>query len=81
LKIVKIRYNLAKEETLKMNGTVIEVLPNAMFRVQIEGIERPVMGVISGKMRMNNIKILLGDSVDIEFSAYDLTKGRITRRN
>jgi len=72
---------LAKEETLKMNGTVIEVLPNAMFRVQIEGIERPVMGVISGKMRMNNIKILLGDSVDIEFSAYDLTKGRITRRN
>jgi translation initiation factor IF-1 len=39
------------------------------------------MGVISGKMRMNNIKILLGDSVDIEFSAYDLTKGRITRRN
>jgi translation initiation factor IF-1 len=72
---------LAKEETLKMNGTVIDVLPNAMFRVQIEGIERPVMGVISGKMRMNNIKILLGDSVDIEFSAYDLTKGRITRRN
>jgi len=64
-----------------MNGTVIDVLPNAMFRVQIEGIERPVMGVISGKMRMNNIKILLGDSVDIEFSAYDLTKGRITRRN
>ena len=81
MKIVKIRYNLAKEETLKMNGTVIDVLPNAMFRVQIEGIERPVMGVISGKMRMNNIKILLGDSVDIEFSAYDLTKGRITRRN
>lgn len=72
---------MAKEETLKMNGTVIDVLPNAMFRVQIEGIERPVMGVISGKMRMNNIKILLGDSVDIEFSAYDLTKGRITRRN
>jgi translation initiation factor IF-1 len=72
---------LAKEETLKMNGTVIDVLPNAMFRVQIEGIERPVIGVISGKMRMNNIKILLGDSVDIEFSAYDLTKGRITRRN
>jgi translation initiation factor IF-1 len=72
---------LAKEETLKMNGTVIDVLPNAMFRVQIEGIERPVIGVISGRMRMNNIKILLGDSVDIEFSAYDLTKGRITRRN
>jgi translation initiation factor IF-1 len=72
---------LAKEETLKMQGTVVEVLPNAMFRVQLEGMERPVMGVISGKMRMHNIKILLGDSVDIEFSAYDLTKGRITRRN
>jgi len=64
-----------------MQGTVVEVLPNAMFRVQLEGMERPVMGVISGKMRMHNIKILLGDSVDIEFSAYDLTKGRITRRN
>ena len=72
---------MAKEETLKMQGTVVEVLPNAMFRVQLEGMERPVMGVISGKMRMHNIKILLGDSVDIEFSAYDLTKGRITRRN
>ena len=64
-----------------MNGVIVDVLPNAMFRVQLEGIEKPVMGVISGKMRMNNIKILLGDRVDIEFSAYDLTKGRITRRN
>lgn len=72
---------MAKEETLKMNGVIVDVLPNAMFRVQLEGIEKPVMGVISGKMRMNNIKILLGDRVDIEFSAYDLTKGRITRRN
>jgi translation initiation factor IF-1 len=72
---------LAKEETLKMNGVIVDVLPNAMFRVQLEGMEKPVMGVISGKMRMNNIKILLGDRVDIEFSAYDLTKGRITRRN
>lgn len=64
-----------------MNGVIVDVLPNAMFRVQLEGMEKPVMGVISGKMRMNNIKILLGDRVDIEFSAYDLTKGRITRRN
>ena len=72
---------MSKEDMIEFSGTVTELLPNAMFRVQIEGIERPVMGVISGKMRMNNIKILLGDSVDIEFSAYDLTKGRITRRN
>ncbi len=63
-----------------MEGTVIDVLPNAMFRVQIDGQERPVMGIISGKMRMHNIKILLGDRVEMEFSLYDLTKGRITRR-
>lgn len=63
-----------------MDGTVVEVLPNAMFRVQIENFDHPVMGIISGKMRMHNIKLLLGDVVEIEFSAYDLTKGRITRR-
>lgn len=63
-----------------MDGTVVDVLPNAMFRVQIDGQENPVMGIISGKMRMNNIKILLGDRVEMEFSLYDLTKGRITRR-
>ncbi len=63
-----------------MEGTVIDVLPNAMFRVQIDGQQTPIMGIISGKMRMNNIKILLGDRVEVEFSLYDLTKGRITRR-
>lgn len=63
-----------------MEGTVVDVLPNAMFRVQVDAMEKPVIGIISGKMRMNNIKILLGDRVEIEFSAYDLTKGRITRR-
>lgn len=63
-----------------MEGTVVEVLPNAMFRVQIGEQEKPVIGIISGKMRMNNIKILLGDRVEIEFSPYDITKGRITRR-
>jgi translation initiation factor IF-1 len=51
-----------------------------MFRVLIDGMERPVIGVISGRMRMNNIKILMGDRVEIEFSPYDLTRGRITRR-
>lgn len=63
-----------------MEGTVQEVLPNAMFRVLIDGQENTVIGIISGKMRMNNIKILLGDRVEMEFSPYDLTKGRITRR-
>ena len=71
---------MAKEETLKTEGQVIDVLPNAMFRVQIDGNERPVIGVISGRMRQHNIKILLGDTVEIEFSPYDLTRGRITRR-
>jgi len=63
-----------------MEGQITEVLPNAMFRVLIDGWENPIIGIISGKMRMNNIKILLGDRVEIELSTYDLTKGRITRR-
>jgi translation initiation factor IF-1 len=71
---------MAKEEGFRMEGTIQEVLPNAMFRVLVDGQQNPVIGVISGKMRMNNIKILLGDRVEIEFSPYDITKGRITRR-
>jgi translation initiation factor IF-1 len=71
---------MAKEETLSLEGTVDEVLPNAMFRVTIDGMEKPVIGVISGRMRMNNIKILMGDRVEMEFSPYDLSRGRITRR-
>lgn len=70
---------MAKEEGLKMDGRVIDVLPNATFRVETEA-GKVVMGYISGKMRKNDIKILLGDTVEIEFSLYDLTKGRITRR-
>jgi len=72
---------LAKEDSqFRMEGEVVEVLPNAMFRVLVDGQEKPVMGVISGKMRQHNIQILLGDRVEIEFSVYDLTRGRITRR-
>ena len=71
---------MAKEEGFKLEGEVVEILPNAMFRVLIDGQETPVIGVISGRMRQNNIKILLGDRVEIEFSVYDLTRGRITRR-
>ena len=71
---------MAKEEAIKFDGEVVEVLPNSMFRVQLESIEKPVLGIISGKMRMHNIKILLGDTVELEFSPYDLTKGRIIYR-
>ena len=71
---------MAKEEALKLEGTVQEILPNAMFRVKLDDAADPVIGVISGRMRQNNIKVLLGDRVEIEFSLYDLTRGRITRR-
>lgn len=71
---------MAKEETLRIDGKVVEVLPNAMFRIELEN-GKIVMGYISGKMRQFDIKILLGDSVIIEFSPYDLNKGRIVRRN
>ena len=70
---------MAKEEGIKIDGTVTELLPNAMFRVQLPN-EKVVIGVISGKMRQHGIKILLGDVVEIEFSPYDLNRGRITRR-
>jgi translation initiation factor IF-1 len=68
-----------KEEGIKIDGTVTELLPNAMFRVQLPN-EKIVIGVISGRMRQNGIKILMGDVVEVEFSPYDLTRGRITRR-
>jgi translation initiation factor IF-1 len=72
---------MAKEETVKMIGVVDEVLPNTMFRVRIENFENPVLATISGRMRQHNIKVLAGDAVELEFSPYDLTRGRITRRN
>jgi translation initiation factor IF-1 len=72
---------MAKEETVKMNGVVDEILPNTMFRVKIENFENPVLATISGRMRQHNIKVLAGDAVELEFSPYDLTRGRIVRRN
>lgn len=71
---------MAKEEGFRLDGTVVEVLPNAMFRIKIEDTQSVITGVISGKMRQNNIKVLLGDRVEVEFSPYDVTRGRITRR-
>ena len=63
-----------------MEGVVLEVLPNATFRVKLDDTDSVVLGVISGKMRQHNIKVMLGDRVEIEFSPYDVTRGRITRR-
>lgn len=71
---------MSKEEGIKLEGTVADILPNAMFRIKLDGMENTVLGVISGKMRQHNIKILMGDRVDIEFTPYDLTRGRIVRR-
>jgi len=70
---------MAKEELIPMQGKIIECLPGAMFKVELEsGIV--ILGIISGKIRKNRIKILQGDLVDIEITPYDLTKGRITFR-
>lgn len=70
---------MAKQQSFKVDGTIIEALPNAMFRVQLEN-GHEIIAYISGKMRMNYIKILPGDKVSLEMSPYDLTKGRITYR-
>lgn len=70
---------MAKEEGIKMDGKIIDVLSNAKFRVALD-TGASIVGHVSGKMRQHDIKILLGDSVEVEFSPYDLTKGRITRR-
>ena len=70
---------MAKEDTIRLEGEVVDVLTNAMFRVLLESGGK-ILGHISGKMRQNDIKILLGDTVEIELSPYDLTKGRIVRR-
>ncbi len=70
---------MPKEEAIKVEGTVLETLPNAMFKVELEN-KHQVLAHISGKMRMHYIKILPGDKVWVEFSPYDLTRGRITYR-
>ena len=71
---------MAKEDIINMEGRVEEVLPSAMFRIKLDNLPNLVVAHLSGRMRKNNIKVLLGDRVEIEFSPYDLTKGRITRR-
>jgi translation initiation factor IF-1 len=71
---------VAKEETINMEGVVEEIMPAAMFRIKLDVNQSVVLGYLSGRMRTNNIKVLLGDRVEMEFSPYDLTRGRITRR-
>ena len=70
---------MAKEDAIEVEGTVLEPLPNAMFRVELENGHR-VLAHVGGKMRMNFIRILPGDRVKVELSPYDLTRGRITYR-
>jgi translation initiation factor IF-1 len=70
---------MAKEDTIQLQGEIIETLPNATFRVKLEN-GHVVLGHISGKMRMNYIKILPGDRVTVEMTPYDLSRARITFR-
>ena len=71
---------MTKEEPIKVQGKVLETLANAMFKVELEN-KHQILAHLSGKMRMHFIKILPGDSVTVELSPYDLTRGRITYRS
>jgi len=71
--------NMAKKDVIELEGTVVESLPNAMFKVKLEN-GHEILCHISGKLRMNFIRILEGDKVNVELSPYDLTRGRITWR-
>lgn len=70
---------MSKEDVIELQGEVLEALPNAMFRVELENGHK-ILAHISGKMRMHYIKILPGDKVQVELSVYDLDRGRITYR-
>ena len=72
---------MGKEDLIKMSGKIEEVLPNAMFRVVLDETQHKIIATIGGKLRQNNIRILLGDKVDIEMSPYDMTRGRVVYRN
>lgn len=72
---------MSKNDVFEMEGTVVEVLPNTVFKVKLTANGQIVVAHVSGKIRMNNIRILPGDKVTIELSTYDLTRGRITYRH
>ena len=71
---------MAKNDAIRLEARVVEALPNAMFRVELENGHR-ILAHVSGKMRMNFIRILAGDTVTVEMSPYDLTRGRIVLRH
>ena len=71
---------MAKDDVIELEGTVVEALPNAMFQVELPNGHK-ILAHISGKLRMNFIRILPGDKVTVQLSPYDLTRGRITRRS
>jgi translation initiation factor IF-1 len=71
---------LAKEDLVEVSGTVQEVLPNTQYRVKIDNQDHNILAHLSGRMKKNRIRCLVGDKVDLEVSAYDLTKGRIIYR-
>ena len=71
---------MSKSDMIELEGTVVEAMPNAMFKVEIQGGHQ-ILAHISGKLRMNFIRILPGDKVTVEMSPYDLSKGRITWRS
>lgn len=70
---------MAKQDVIELEGTVLDTLPNAMFKVELEN-GHEILAHVSGKIRMNHIRILPGDKVTVEMSPYDLTRGRITYR-
>ena len=70
---------MSKEDVIEVEGTVLEALPNAVFKVKLEN-DHVILGHVSGKLRMNYIRIVPGDKVKVELSSYDLSKGRITWR-
>ncbi len=71
---------MAKDDVIEMRGKVIELLPNATFRIELENGHR-IITYTSGKMRKNRIRVLVGDEVTVEMSPYDLTKGRVSHRH
>jgi translation initiation factor IF-1 len=71
---------MSKDNIIKLDGVITEVLRNTNYRVKLENFENPILATLSGRMRQNNIKVLEGDTVEVEISPYDLSRGRISRR-
>lgn len=76
-----LNFSMSKEDSIPAEGTVIDKLPNALFKVRLDSSEHEVLAQVSGKIRKHSIRILLGDRVSVEMSPYDLSRGRITYRH